>query len=252
MIFEEKTSQTLKALLALRELLLANEFKADERLSELALVEMTGVSRTPVRMALMRLEEEGFLRQSPTGGFFVESFSVQDCYEAIDLRGVLEGQAAKWVAMRGATPQQLQPLVDCTISIQNITKAPITDNSFELYVYYNGQFHDLLLKLANSKSLMRQMERLSSLPFASPNGFVKAQSKHSDALTTFKIANQQHIAVIEAIEGRDALRAEMLMREHARLAAGNLKQSLAKPETLKHILGANLIAGRNAASTTLT
>jgi GntR family transcriptional regulator, vanillate catabolism transcriptional regulator len=250
MSIEEKSSQTIKALLALREMLLSGELKAGERLSELSLVEKLGASRTPVRMALVRLEEEGFLKQNTTGGFFVESFSVQDCYEAIDLRGLLEGQAARWVAERGVSALSLQPLKDCINSISKIIKAPLTDISFEEYVHHNGQFHDALLALANSKTLSRQLERLASLPFASPNGFVKAQSRHHDAATILTLANEQHKAVLDAIEAREGLRAEMLMREHAKLAARNLKIALARPDTLKHVLGANLIAGRNAAYTT--
>ena len=62
-----------------------------ERISELQAVETTGVSRTPVRMALVRLEEEGLLEAIPSGGFMVKAFSERDILDSIELRGTLEG-----------------------------------------------------------------------------------------------------------------------------------------------------------------
>ena len=82
-------SQTVKALLALRELLLNGEIKAGERLSEVWAVDRLGVSRTPVRAALARLEEEGFLEALPSGGYAVKIFTELDAFEAIEIRGAL-------------------------------------------------------------------------------------------------------------------------------------------------------------------
>ena len=69
------SSQTVNALLKLRELILGGEIKAGERMSELLLVERLGVSRTPIRAALVRLEQEGLLRALPSGGFVVDAFN---------------------------------------------------------------------------------------------------------------------------------------------------------------------------------
>ena len=62
-------SQTVRALLAMRELLLTGELAAGQRVSEIWAVDRLGVSRTPVRSALARLEEEGFLEALPSGGY---------------------------------------------------------------------------------------------------------------------------------------------------------------------------------------
>ena len=66
---DQKNSQTTKATLGLRELLLSGAFKPRERVGELRLVEELGVSRTPLRIALMTLEHEGLLETLPGGGF---------------------------------------------------------------------------------------------------------------------------------------------------------------------------------------
>src|SRR5881394_2200586 len=69
------TSQTTRALLRLRELLLSGEFEPGARMSELPLVERLGVSRTPLRLALNALEHEGLLRLLPGGGYVVREFT---------------------------------------------------------------------------------------------------------------------------------------------------------------------------------
>src|SRR5215472_10924352 len=94
----EFTSQTGRALLMLRELLLKGEFRPGERLSELQLVPRLGVSRTPIRSALDRLAHEGLLEETPSGRFLVREFTLADVWDAIELRGVLEGTAARLAA----------------------------------------------------------------------------------------------------------------------------------------------------------
>jgi GntR family transcriptional regulator of vanillate catabolism len=98
-----QSSQTVKALLSLRDLILTGELKAGDRISELAVVERLGVSRTPIRMALVRLEEEGLLELIPSGGFAVKAFSERDICDAIEIRGTLEGLCARLAAERGLT-----------------------------------------------------------------------------------------------------------------------------------------------------
>src|SRR5688572_30195727 len=98
---EASGSQAVKAQLRLREMILAGELPAGERIAELAIVERLGVSRTPIRAALMRLEQEGLLEGLPNGGYAVRTFSERDVADAIELRGTIEGLAARLAAERG-------------------------------------------------------------------------------------------------------------------------------------------------------
>ena len=75
---DRSVSQTVRAQLTLRDMILQGGLKPGERISELQAVETTGASRTPVRMALVRLEEEGLLEAIPSGGFMVKAFSERD------------------------------------------------------------------------------------------------------------------------------------------------------------------------------
>ena len=87
--------QTLRATLRLRELILEGALRGGERLSEVPLAAELGVSRTPLRLALARLEHEGLVEPASGGGFVVCSFTLAEAADAIDLRGVLEGTAAR-------------------------------------------------------------------------------------------------------------------------------------------------------------
>ena len=95
-----EVSQTGRTLLNLRGMLLRGDFQPGERISELPLVARLGVSRTPIRLALDRLAHEGLLEASPTGGFVVRAFTIEDVWDAIETRGVLEGAAARLAAER--------------------------------------------------------------------------------------------------------------------------------------------------------
>src|ERR1700683_1461721 len=103
-------TQTTRALLRLRELILSGEFGPGERMSELPLVERLGVSRTPLRLALGALEHEGLLREVAGGGYVVREFTEADIRDAIELRGVLEGTAARFAVERGAPRRELRAL----------------------------------------------------------------------------------------------------------------------------------------------
>ncbi len=89
-------------------------------MSELPLVERIGVSRTPLRLALAELEHEGLLSELPGGGYVVRQFTQEDISDAIELRGVLEGTAARFAAERGAAPRDLRALRKVNDAIEEL------------------------------------------------------------------------------------------------------------------------------------
>jgi GntR family transcriptional regulator of vanillate catabolism len=243
---DKALTQTTRALLSLRELILSGDLKSGERLSELALVERLGVSRTPVRAALMRLSEEGLVAGIPSGGFAVRAFTEADVFDAIEIRGTLEGLAVRFAAERGVSAGRLVALRDCVAEIDELINRPkFTAEVFNAYVALNGRFHAMLNELADSPAIARHIERAVAAPFASPNAFVLAQSLTPTARTVLVVAQEQHRSVIEAIEQREGTRAEALMREHARIAHANLRDALQSHKTLQMVPGANLIRRRH-------
>jgi GntR family transcriptional regulator of vanillate catabolism len=235
-------SQTVKALLSLRDLILKGALIPGERLSELVIVEKLGVSRTPLRAALIRLEEEGLLEALPNGGFTVKAFSERDIYDAIELRGTLEGLAARLAAERGVKPEKLDQLRASVADIDALLDSnEMGPDLMSAYVGMNATFHMLIAELPESPGVARQIDRVISLPFASASAFVMAQAGLPQARAVLGLAQEHHKGVIEAIEARQGARAESLMREHARLAHRNLQFVLHDKEWLERIPGGALI-----------
>lgn len=227
---EEAGSQVVKAQQGLRELILKGQLPAGSRIVELSVVELLGVSRTPIRAALMRLEQEGLLEALPSGGYAVRTFSEREVADAIELRGTLEGLAARLAAERGVSSRALAQARACLDEIdQVLLDASLSDEMFSDYVRLNAQFHRLLADMPASGVLAREIERAGSLPFASPSGFVGVHVDNAPARDMLVVAQHQHRQVLDAIERREAGRAEALMREHSRIARHNMQLALRDP-----------------------
>jgi GntR family transcriptional regulator of vanillate catabolism len=235
----EGPSQTKRALLGLRELLLSGECAPGNRLSELPLVKRLGVSRTPLRLALASLEHEGLLEVLPGGGYGVREFTQADINDAIELRGVLEGTAVRFAAERGISQDQLAAMQSCVARMDESVQQDDVE-SFVSYVDLNETFHVLLLEAANSPVLTRAVEGVLSLPFASPSAFVLAQAELPESREILFIAQDHHRGLLEAIQQREGARAEGLAREHARLARRNLEIVLNR-DVLDRVPGGSLI-----------
>lgn len=220
-------SQAVKAQLRLREMILAGALPAGVRIAELAIVEKLGVSRTPIRAALMRLEQEGLLEALPNGGYAVRTFTEREVADAIEMRGTVEGLAARLAAERGVAPGVLAQAHACLEQVDMLLQQPaLDDESFLRYVHLNQRFHNLLSEMAGSSVIARELERVVSLPFASPSGFVVVQANSARARDMLIVAQDQHRQVLDAIERREGARAEAIMREHSRLAQRNLREAM--------------------------
>ncbi|MBV9005356.1 MAG: GntR family transcriptional regulator [Solirubrobacterales bacterium] len=239
-------TQTTRALLRLRELILSGEFAAGERMSELPLVERLGVSRSPLRLALATLEHEGLLRGLNGGGYAVREFTAADIHDAIELRGVLEGTAARFAAERGATRRDIRALRAINDAIEPLVRRADYE-SFELYVDLNERFHARLLEIAGSPLLERALEGIVSLPFAGPSAFVLTEAELPESRQILVVAHRHHLGLVEAVERREGARAESLAREHARIALTNLEIVLRHADIRERMPGASLIRmGRGA------
>ena len=239
-----KISQTLKALMALRDMVLSGVLPAGERLYEVAISQRLGISRTPVREALARLEQEGLLERISSGGFIVRTFSFEDVIDSIELRGVLEGTAARIAAERGADDGELARMHQIVDDLDRVVQAGAESLDFNAYTNLNEQFHTALAALSGSDILRREVERSTRLPFASPSAFLDAQSDMLEIRQTLIGAQQQHRDILEAIEKREGARAEHIAREHARLARKNLEYVTNSDRSLmKKVPGLSLIAG---------
>jgi len=237
-------SQAVRAQLRLREMILAGELPSGSRIAELAIVERLGMSRTPIRAALMRLEQEGLLQALPHGGYAVRTFSEHDVSDAIEMRGTIEGLAARLAAERGASPQVLDEARACLAEIDQVLSRPaLDDDAFTRYVDLNQRFHSLLSDLAGSAVIARELDRVMNLPFASPSAFVVLQANSPQARDMLVVAQDQHRQVLDAIDRREGARAEAIMREHSRIAQRNLRDAM-RSHSLDSMPAARLISKR--------
>jgi GntR family transcriptional regulator of vanillate catabolism len=189
---EESGSQSVRAQQRLRELILAGQLASGARIAEMALVDLLGVSRTPIRAALMRLEQEGLLQALPGGGYAVRTFSEREVGDAIELRGTLEGLAARLAAERGVSRVLLTQARDCLEQIDRVLQdTSLSDEMFSQYVLLNARFHRLLAEMPASDVLAREIERAASLPFASPSGFVGVKVNNAPARDMLVVAQHQ-------------------------------------------------------------
>lgn len=241
MYTENEATQAGRAVLMLRELVLKGQFPPGEHLSEPQLVARLGVSRTPVREALSRLAHEGLLYTTGTGRYRVSEFTMNDVRDAIELRGVMEGTAARLAAERLVKAEELQSIHDVQARLDAIKH--ITVHTFSEYMELNESFHEELVRLAKSAMLRRSVEHVKTLPFASPSALVFARSKLPRAVEMIIVGHVQHHAILDAIEHRQSARAEALAREHAQLSLRNLEMSLTDEHIRDYVPGSPLIQG---------
>jgi len=209
------STQTVKATLGLRQLVFDGEIGPGERLVELALVQRLGVSRTPLRLALTALEHEGLVTSLPGGGFAVRELTHAEIDDAIELRGALEGTAARFAAERLESEAELDEIRALVDRLDEVVHDPSPD-AVLVYVELNEAFHAQLVALAKSEMLARELAHVTAVPFASPAA-VRLSSRE-----LLLVAQHQHRALVDAIEAADGASAESVGREHARLSRHNL------------------------------
>ncbi|QKV17291.1 GntR family transcriptional regulator [Oricola thermophila] len=241
---KETSSKThaSRTVIELRKKILGGELKGGTRLYEVPLSEELEISRTPLRDAMSRLAEEGLLERGKSGGFIVRQFSYADVVDAIELRGMLEGMAARLAAERGVTPEKLARMEEIVASLDDCFGAVPGDVEFESYSEFNAQFHEALAGLAGSEIVRREIERACRLPFASPSAFSPDKAHLSAFRRSLNVAHDQHRAIVEAIAAREGFRAETVAREHARQARRNLEYILKGDRSLmEHLPGLSMV-----------
>ncbi|HTK06365.1 MAG TPA: GntR family transcriptional regulator [Ktedonobacteraceae bacterium] len=139
-----------------KRLIFSNEQK-EQRLSDAALAEKLGVSRTPVRQALERLVQDGLVRSDPRRGFWVRTFTVQDIHEIYDLRGALEVLALRLAAPR-LDPADLISQLELIRHIrERLEQQPVS-----LFLQCDFRLHALLVRASENSRLIHYLSALRS------------------------------------------------------------------------------------------
>ena len=174
------------------------------KLDERSLAENLGVSRTPIREALLRLAQEGLVEMVPRRGAFVARKSKREILEIISVWAALESMAAR-LATQVASDEEIGQLRELFVTFvePNGTQARIDE-----YSDTNIQFHQQIISLSKSGLLKQMTEAL----------FVHMRAIRARTITERDRANRSiidHLHIIEAIETRNTEMAERLVREHS-------------------------------------
>jgi DNA-binding GntR family transcriptional regulator len=176
--------------------------KPGERLRENELAEFVGLSRTPVREALSRLEAEGLVAHDPTRGVVVAELDYNMVTELYYMREVLEGSAAR-LAAQHTSDVELSILDDyCQQYEAQLNDAAALPAS-------NRRFHETLYRCSHNRYLLNMVTLLHDALALLGGTTLKDPQRAAETL-------REHRAVLAAIRGRDADAAEQAMRAHIR------------------------------------
>lgn len=196
----------------LKRSILFQEILPGEKIDEEALAQQLGVSRTPIRETLCRLENEGIVRVIPRRGAFVVKHSREKITEILMVREALEGFAA-----RLAVDHIDEQVIDQMKSLfKNYSESNIRDRTKE-YTQADVEFHNLVINLSKNDLLSSIMKTLNDHIQMLRIQTVSHEGRLEQSLV-------EHFKIIQAMEQRDHASAEYLMREHIR----NVRESALK------------------------
>lgn len=193
----------------LRAALLEGRFAAEEKLNEASLSELLAVSRTPVRAALHGLAAEGLLDYIPNRGYSVRGVSARGLSSLFQVRGVLEGLAARNAAENGLS-DTLQAAYRQALAEGDrvMAKGRLLVADRAVFSDVNGRIHALILQAADNRMLHDMLRLCHNIPAASDRNVLW------DEYVWLRRSHDDHHRLLDAIVRRDATRAEQLMREH--------------------------------------
>jgi len=233
----------------LRERILAGQFKGGDKLPEVAVAEALGVSRTPARLALAALEQEGLVVREPNRGYRVRGFTIDEIVDAVKVRGELEAMAARLAAERGIGQATAEALRQTMRQADAILSAPRLDVADRVaWTESNVAFHRIIIDACGNRALGATFEHVCRTPLASPRAIVFDQTMLDFGRNQIRRAQEDHTRILAAIEQRAGARAEAIMREHAFMSAENKRRNLLALETrsIDRVPGLALIDLRNA------
>lgn len=200
----------------LRQLILEGRYPPGTRLAEIPVAQALGVSRTPVRLAFRTLSQEGLLHRVGKRGLEVRAFTETDVLCAVEVRGVLEGLAARRLAEAGVPPELLAELQRCLDDGEQVlATGRLSARDVDRWSAMNERFHSAIVGSSGSRVIADAIARNNHLPFAAADSIAIDKRALGAEHRKLQLAQLQHRLIVEALRRGESARAEMLMREHA-------------------------------------
>lgn len=201
--------------------IVTGHFKPGERLDEQSLAKRFGVSRTPIREALMQLASNGMVDLQPHRGAFVASLSLKEIIERFEMMAALEGMCGA-LAARRITDEQRSNLVEAHKACAEAAK----NSSIDAYYYANKRFHQAIYDACNNAYLVEQARQLQTRLQPYRRLQLRARHRVSNSLN-------EHQSIVEAILDGDSAKAEQHLREHILIQGERLTDFIASWDTDK-------------------
>ena len=181
----------------LRESILNGDLKPGERLMEISLAEQLGVSRTPVREAIRKLEKEKFVEMLPRKGAYVADLTAKDILDVLEMRIILEGFAAALAAQR-MTEAEINLL---ELSLNGFHDA-VSRQDRLVMVEKDNEFHDRIFQATKNNKLIEivkdlhdQFQRFRLIYFNEFDNYMELQNWHNQIFTAIRDQNAEDARV---------------------------------------------------------
>ena len=185
----------------LKRQILVGEISPGTRMMEVELADVMGVSRTPVREAIRKLEKEGLVTIEPRKGAYASNISIKDMVDVLEVRQGLEGMAAA-IASGKITERQKADL----LNVVEKYKAAVESANIEEIIKYDEEFHSMIISISGNKTLMQVFSTVQELA-------LRFRYIYYDDFNRYESMPREHQLIEEAIMSGDA--------EKARVAAGD-------------------------------
>ena len=203
----------------LRQAILKGELKPGERLMEIQLANKLGVSRTPVREAIRKLELEGLVLMIPRKGAEVAEITRQDMEDVLEVRTALEELAVK-DACDHITDAQLSELKKAS---NEFKKALLEGKDLVTCADADMHFHDVILSATNNRRLIQMLNNLSEQMYRYRMEYLKDERTHKTLI-------EEHDSIRRALKKHDKVKAGAAIRVHIDNQKRSILESLTEKE----------------------
>lgn len=200
----------------LRNAILKGELKPGERLMEIQLAQRLGVSRTPVREAMRKLELEGLVLMIPRRGAVVAEITVEDLEDVLEVRAALEELAIRRACIH-ITEEQLCELKNAAAAFKN----GLENNDLLICVEADMDFHEIIYQAAQNKRLLQMLLNLREQMYRYRLEYLKDRRMH-------KMLVEEHETIRHALKKHDVEKAGKAMRIHIENQKDSMVQLITK------------------------
>ncbi|MBE9541400.1 MAG: GntR family transcriptional regulator, partial [Proteobacteria bacterium] len=182
------------------------------------IAEQMGVSRTPVREALKELAAEGFVKMNPNQAVVVSNASVEDVQEVLQIRGVLEGLAAR-LATKMISEEEIKELEKYQKQMEHYTKK----DDVLAFSEMDAEFHELILNVCGNNRLIQIRKNLSDQAH-------RYRIRSLSVPGRLKYSLKEHQEIVEALKRKNAEQADRLSQKHIENVLANILAHKEKEE----------------------